>query len=72
MLRHVRLMSLKLRVMLLVTALIVVGIWGLALRVAAVLQDDLEQDVAAHLSAMVPATSVPTSDNNCSSSAIDD
>jgi len=46
-------MSLKLRVMLLVTALIVVGIWGLALRVAAVLQDDLEQDVAAHLSAMV-------------------
>lgn len=46
-------MSLKLRVLLLVSALIVAGIWGLALRVAAVLQNDLEKGIAEHLSATV-------------------
>lgn len=46
-------MSFKLRVLLLVSALIVAGIWGLALRVAAVLQSDLEKGIAGQLSATV-------------------
>lgn len=48
-----RSINLSTRVLLVVLALFVASIWGLAARVAAVLQTDLEKVVSAHLSATV-------------------
>jgi PAS domain S-box-containing protein len=48
-----RSIDLSTRILLVVLALFVAGIWGLAARVAAVLQTDLENVVSAHLSATV-------------------
>ena len=48
-----RSLSLKTRVLLVVLALFIAGIWGLAARVAAVLQADLEKLLAEQMSATV-------------------
>ncbi|HSQ03310.1 MAG TPA: hypothetical protein VLN59_04715, partial [Burkholderiales bacterium] len=50
---HFRSLSLRTRIVLLVVVLLMAGVWGLAVRVTTVMQDDLEQQLSGQLSATI-------------------
>ena len=53
MIKSLRSMSLRTQIVLLVVALLITGIWGLAVRITAVMQDDVEKLLSAQMSATV-------------------